>query len=310
MADFGQAFVRGQSQVWPNRFGPIQCGTALPPPVPHLPQTPTHPPPHAHRHHEFGQSLFCVRCVVWWGACSRFSWVRPIWVLPWTPSTGPPNISLVMGFFSLNFGPDVHISGLPSKFHERTPRKRRKKENCGGRGKKARNFGSPPIRAHPSSLHPPPFGAPRFGAHPVGSNPCPPRRTGAERRGSSWPSSNWPKSNWPKSSALSGFDRVGGGRDTVVARPFAASLLNLRVGGGSDGNVPSALQTPPKFHEKTPRERQKERAKMGGKKSEILGPTVRGPTLVALPSCPPHFLGPGPTLHPSSSFSAGHWAPP
>ena len=42
--------------------------------------------------------------------------------------------------------PNVHISGprpseTPPKFHARTPRERKKKENCGGGGKKkARNF--------------------------------------------------------------------------------------------------------------------------------------------------------------------------
>ena len=43
--------------------------------------------------------------------------------------------------------PNVHISGFrpsktPPKFHERTPRERKKKESCGGRReKKERNFG-------------------------------------------------------------------------------------------------------------------------------------------------------------------------
>ena len=52
----------------------------------------------------------------------------------------------------------------PPKFHERTPRERKKKETCGGkREEKARNFGLPTLRAstlrglHPSG--PPPFGA-------------------------------------------------------------------------------------------------------------------------------------------------------
>ena len=67
----------------------------------------------------------------------------------------------------------------PPKFHERTPRERKKKENCGGRReKKARNFGpptllgstllAPPFWTPPFWAPPfwaPPFGAPSFGAH-------------------------------------------------------------------------------------------------------------------------------------------------
>ena len=61
-----------------------------------------------------------------------------------------------------------------------------------------------------------------------------------------------------------------------------------------------ALQTPPKFHEKTPRETQKERngGGKGKKKREILGtlrgPTLRGPTLRGPPFGAPLFLGLGP----------------
>ena len=64
---------------------------------------------------------------------------------------------------------------------------------------------------------------------------------------------------------------------------------------------PPALQTPAKFHKKTPRERQQER-KWGGrgeKKREILGPppfgVVRGPTL----------RGPHPSAHPSGPSPFG-----
>ena len=51
------------------------------------------------------------------------------------------------GFTRESESPNVHISGprpskTPTKFHERTPRERKKNENCGGRReKKERNFG-------------------------------------------------------------------------------------------------------------------------------------------------------------------------
>ena len=58
----------------------------------------------------------------------------------------------------------------PPKFHERTPRERKKKENCGGRReKKARNFGPPTVQAPP--FRDPPFGAPPFGAPPFWAPP-------------------------------------------------------------------------------------------------------------------------------------------
>ena len=97
----------------------------------------------------------------------------------------------------------AHLSApafqTPPKFHEKTPRERRKKENCGGRGEKTREmlalptlrpphpsvpppFGPPTPRALTLSLptfsgfgHPPfgapPFRAPPFGAHPSGPHP-------------------------------------------------------------------------------------------------------------------------------------------
>ena len=50
----------------------------------------------------------------------------------------------------------------PPKFHERTPKRGRKKEKCGGRAKKREILVPPPFRApHPSGPHPsrlPPFG--------------------------------------------------------------------------------------------------------------------------------------------------------
>ena len=106
----------------------------------------------------------------------------------------------------------------PPKFHEKTPRERKKKENCGGRReKKARNYGLPTLRGStlrgstlrgptlrgstPSGPHPsgpPPFGAPLFlglGLHPRGLHPlgAPPLWSKNST------SKNWPKSNWPKS---------------------------------------------------------------------------------------------------------------
>ena len=78
----------------------------------------------------------------------------------------------------------AHLSApalqTPPKFHERTPRERKKKENCGGRReKKARNFGPPTLRG--STLR----GSTLRGPHTSSQN--------------STTSKNWPKSNWPKS---------------------------------------------------------------------------------------------------------------
>ena len=135
----------------------------------------------------------------------------------------------------------AHLSAptlqTPPKFHERTPKERKKKENCGGRReKKARNFGPPTLRGstlrgstlrgptlrgpHPSG--PPPFGAPLFlGFGPPPFGPTVSRFGASTIRGptlrgphtlSSQNSTfkNWPKSklaeveigrsrNWPKS---------------------------------------------------------------------------------------------------------------
>ena len=96
---------------------------------------------------------------------------------PDRPSTGAPlprtaqNFALFFfptpGLHTKPRTPNVHISG-PRRFkHQQNsakgpPRERRKKENCGGRGKKAQHFG------------PPPFGAPFFlglGSHPSGPHP-------------------------------------------------------------------------------------------------------------------------------------------
>ena len=119
-----------------------------------------------------------------------------------------------------------------TKIHERTPRERKKKENCGGRReKKSAKFWPPTLRGppfqaplflglhpsgpHPSGLHPslphfvfaPPCEAPPF----EGPTPCRPKiqhpKIGRNRIGRS---RNWPKSklaeveigrsrNWPKS---------------------------------------------------------------------------------------------------------------
>ena len=71
--------------------------------------------------------------------------------------------------------PNVHISG-PWRFkhHQNStkgPQKeRRKKETCGGRGKKKREIlGPPPFGAPPFGA--PPFGAPAFGAPPFWAPP-------------------------------------------------------------------------------------------------------------------------------------------
>ena len=130
----------------------------------------------------------------------------------------------------------------PPKFHAKTPRERKKKENCGGkRGKKTRNFGPPTLRGstlraplflglglHPlrglRPSGPPPFGASTLGAplflglglHPFrptlrGPTLCRPKiqhpKIGRSRN---WPKSNLPNSkkragrsrNWPKSIAI------------------------------------------------------------------------------------------------------------
>ena len=100
----------------------------------------------------------------------------------------------------------------PPKFHERTPRERKKKENCGGKKEKSAKFWAPhPSGLHPSKLHPsgstlrgptfsglhffwvwastlrgptfsrfgpPPFGAPTFGAPTFGAHPSGPQPSG------------------------------------------------------------------------------------------------------------------------------------
>ena len=110
----------------------------------------------------------------------------------------------------------------PPKFHERTPRERKKIEYCGGRReKKARNFGLPTLQLHPSGLHPsgstlrgPTFSG--FGPPPFGSPTlCGPKiqhlKIGRSR--------NWPKSilaevdigrsrYWPNSKKKTGDPRL------------------------------------------------------------------------------------------------------
>ena len=110
----------------------------------------------------------------------------------------------------------------PPKFHVRTPRERKKKENCGGKTeKKARNFGlSHPLGLHPSGLHPsgstlrgstlrgPTFRGTTFsGFGPPPSGPPPfagPTLSGPKiQHPKIGRSRNWPKSKlaevWPKS---------------------------------------------------------------------------------------------------------------
>ena len=109
--------------------------------------------------------------------------------------------------------------------------------------------------------------------------------------------------------------------NAILARPFLASpfggLWRRRGFTRQPENskrahlrVP-ALQTPPKFHEKTPREREK-KSEDGGKrvkkKREILGPRLRAPTLRAptlrFPTLRAH-IPPGSTLRPSSVRGGG-----
>ena len=89
---------------------------------------------------------------------------------------------------------------------------------------------------------------------------------------------------------------------------FSWKFGAARVSHDSHLRVP-ALQTPPKFHEKTPRERKRAKMEAGeGKKREMLAPTPSGPHRAGphpapLPLRPPHFfLGFGPSPfgpHPS-----------
>ena len=68
-----------------------------------------------------------------------------------------------------------------TKIHEGTPKRGRKKENCGGRGKKkSAKFWAPTLRGDP------PFGPPPFGPHP--SKPHP---SGVWPEQVSWPEADW-----------------------------------------------------------------------------------------------------------------------
>ena len=69
--------------------------------------------------------------------------VQDLGAPPDHPSPGPK-----FRFFSLarhNFHSFFSLLKFLSKFHERTPKRVRNKEKCGGRGKKARNFGPPTL---------------------------------------------------------------------------------------------------------------------------------------------------------------------
>ena len=141
----------------------------------------------------------CVLCCCVVGprfGCSSRPPIRRTAPPPDRPSSGPPKISLffpspapISFFFCLSgclggFGaarartPNVHISGTwPSKHQNSTqgpPRERRKKEHCGGRGKKSAKFWA----LHPS------------GPHPCMNCVCPPRKTGGWGEGGYWPKSN------------------------------------------------------------------------------------------------------------------------
>ena len=118
----------------------------------------------------------------------------------------------------------------PPKFHERTPRERKKKENCGGkREKKRENFGPPTLRGstlrgstlrgstlrgpnlrgpnllplflglglHPRGLHPlgaPPFVVQKFNIQKLTEVEIGRSRIGRTRKKKAGRSRNWPKS--------------------------------------------------------------------------------------------------------------------
>ena len=74
------------------------------------------------------------------------------------------------GFTRQPESPNVHISGPPAlqtppKFHERTPRERKKKENCGGRREKKREILGCPAEGCPAE------GCPAEGGSPEGGSP-------------------------------------------------------------------------------------------------------------------------------------------
>ena len=97
----------------------------------------------------------------------------------------------------------------PPKFHERTPRERKKNENCGGRReKKARNFGPPTLRGSTllgSTLRGPTLRGPtlrgptfsRFGASTLWALHSSGPHTLSSQNSTS--KKNWPKSNRPRS---------------------------------------------------------------------------------------------------------------
>ena len=82
---------------------------------------------------------FCLSLSVFswnFGGVGNATWPQRVWLgqkKNLAPKGDSPRAQL--GTFQ---GPGLQ---KPPKFHERTPRERRKKDNCGWRGKKERNFG-------------------------------------------------------------------------------------------------------------------------------------------------------------------------
>ena len=122
----------------------------------------------------------CWLCV-WW-VCSRFL-ASP----PDPPSAGPPFPWTAQNFALSFLSPAGARTRQPEnskrahfrapalqttpKFHARTPRERKKKENCGGRGKKKREILGPPPFGAPPFGWAPPFWAPPFWAPPYWAPP-------------------------------------------------------------------------------------------------------------------------------------------
>ena len=118
-----------------------------------------------------------------------------------------------------------------------------------------------------------------------------------------WIGQNWIGQNWSNQDGQNG---IGQSRSLLCTRMLHPAAPPDRAAGARTRQPENskrahfrapALQTPPEFHKKRPKEREKRTKNCGGrgkKKNEILGPhhsgphpTLRGPTLRA----PPLFLG-------------------
>ena len=108
----------------------------------------------------------------------------------------------LFGVLPLNFG-GVFEGRDPQNFTKGPHRERRKKENCGGRGKKKREilglppfwappFWAPPFWFGPHPERPPPFGTSQFGPHP------PPTRWPKAALAKTGQYLHWPKQVRPK----------------------------------------------------------------------------------------------------------------